>query len=129
MLASTVQFSSYDQSLHDPHRQPRTPLPTKRTGRYDEHEALRRRNTHPRSQERPVPSGPNSVPTTGPTPPPRSPPTEAGRTSSDNMSPAELVSVPPSSSVTNTRASPRRRHFTIRARLWTTITKTGASAP
>ena len=35
MLASTVQFSTYGKSPHNPHRQ--TPATT---GRYDEHEAL-----------------------------------------------------------------------------------------
>src|SRR3954454_18738312 len=61
MLASTVQFSKYGESPHIPHRQtPRHP------GRYDEHEALQRSqpSTPPKQQSRPVPSGPNSVPTT-----------------------------------------------------------------
>src|SRR3978361_990528 len=39
MLASTVQFSKYGESLHIPHRQPRHNS-KEHTGRYDEHEAL-----------------------------------------------------------------------------------------
>jgi hypothetical protein len=131
MLASTVQFSKYGESLHLPHRQTPTRLHKSQTDRYDRHEALQRSQPHPPLTRRPARSlrtqqrAYNQLPTltTFPTLPKKS------RTSSNHESPAELVSVPPLSSVTNTRTHPRRASFTIRARLWTTITKTAASAP
>src|ERR1700710_2951013 len=56
MLASTVQFSKYGESPHLPHRQ--TPASSEEPhGRYDGHGALQKKQS-------PVPSGPNSVPTT-----------------------------------------------------------------
>src|SRR4051812_22242366 len=55
---------------------------------------------------RPVPSGPNSVPTARPPPPPRSPPRKRGGTCGGSRPPAELVSVPPSSSTPTTRRHP-----------------------
>src|SRR3954447_2195157 len=100
MLASTVQFSTYGQSPHIPHRQ----TPTN-AGRYDEHEALQRKQS-------PVPSGPNSVPTTSPPTHPRSRPSptqtrdQQAVLASKHKDSAELVSVPPSSSATNTRTHP-----------------------
>ncbi len=56
-------------------------------------------------QRSPVPSGPNSVPTTHPRTRPRSTPTPEGTSStrSPPREPAELVSVPPSSTTPHTR--------------------------
>jgi hypothetical protein len=60
-----------------------------------------------RRNSRPFPQDPTACLRPAPRAPPRSPPRQKrSRTSSDTRSPAELVSVPPSSSVTNTRASP-----------------------
>ena len=58
---------------------------------------------------RPVPSGPNSAPTTTPAPPdsgPRHPRKGRQYWEPAAREPAELVSVPPSSTVTNTRGHP-----------------------
>src|SRR5437868_1674534 len=104
MLASTVQFSTYNQTpvtrphpTHAPHR---------------EHSGMRYRPALNRDQRPPpathtrtwpAPSGPNSVPTTShpiPTAFPARPRT--GRTSGDHQAPAELVSVPPSSTTPET---------------------------
>src|ERR1700710_1203278 len=71
MLASTVQFSKYGESPHIPHRQPEHPSGVRR---YDEHGALQSKQPHPHDRGRPVPSGPNSVPTTS------SPPSHAFHT-------------------------------------------------
>ena len=105
MLASTVQFSTYDQTP------PHTPPPDPRTPTGDtavrEQEGPAQSNAHPR-QGRPVPSGPNSVPTTSPPRTDRVPhPPEAGRTRQRPEPPAELVSVPPSSSTPDTRSHPQ----------------------
>src|SRR6202522_3921953 len=56
-LASTVQFSKYGRSQPQSHREPRTPHQTVPTGPYDAKLVL----TEETSQK-PVPSGPNSVP-------------------------------------------------------------------
>jgi hypothetical protein len=76
MLASTVQFSRYGKSLHNTHRQPRSP------GRYDRHEALQRQQPTPTTAS--AATGPARSlrtqqraydlihpPTCGPDPPPR----------------------------------------------------------
>src|SRR4051794_26966116 len=106
MLASTVQFSTYGQSLHIPHRQ--TPA---QPGGTTSMEHSQKKQPRPPAGGRPVPSGPNSVPTTRPSAPPRSTPPHpkghTGCTSGDHRQPAELVSVPPSSSTTNTRDPPQ----------------------
>jgi len=55
MLASTVQFSTYDQSLPN---HPRRPTPSAERWRYENREALTEK------KRLPALSGPNSVPTT-----------------------------------------------------------------
>jgi hypothetical protein len=96
-----------------PHPPPPDPDPTPQspTDRYDRHEALQRSQPHPPLTRRPARSlrtqqrAYNQLPihTTFHTPPKKS------RTSGNDESPAELVSVPPLSSVTNTRAPPKMR--------------------
>ena len=99
MLASTVQFSTYNQT--PPIRPRRTREPPQGTRRYEKQEG-------PDTKQRlPAPSGPNSVPTTShpiPTTFPARPRT--GRTSGDYQAPAELVSVPPSSTTPHARRHP-----------------------
>ena len=56
-------------------------------------------------------------------------PRKACRTRSPQRGPAELVSVPPSSTVPNTRSPSRRGTVMVRAQLWTTRTSLAASAP
>src|SRR3954452_13277588 len=65
MLASTVQFSTYDRS--PPTRPRRTRTPHRGPRRYEEQDGPDRENNPPVSPGGPAPSGPNSVPT----PPPR----------------------------------------------------------
>src|SRR3712207_5822460 len=100
MLASTVQFSTNNQTPTEPPRQP----PATRAVRDTAGPAEKNQHT---PQGRPVPSGPNSAPTTNhpphtlrSTPPPQGQQywEPAGR------EPAELVSVPPSSTTQATRA-------------------------
>jgi hypothetical protein len=77
---------------------------------------------------RPVPSGPNSVPTTTNPLPPRSRPQEAVLAATPGHRPNWSAFHPRAPS----RTPETHREwwtFTIRARLWTTITKTAASAP
>ena len=99
MLASTVQFSKYGKSPHNPSRQPRQP------GRYEKHEALPEETVARslRTQQRAY----DPVPTTDPVP---HPPKEAVL-GTRHEPVAELVSVPPSSSVTNTRDPPKMRNL------------------
>jgi hypothetical protein len=66
MLASTVQFSTYDQS--PPADRPRRTPTRVRMERYEDPEAPEPESTDHR-RGRPAPSGPNSVPTTTPPPP------------------------------------------------------------
>jgi hypothetical protein len=108
MLASTVQFSSYDESPRIPHRQPPTrPHHGAPAERYDEHEALPRQPPTPtrgparslRTQQRAYNQPPPT--TTFPTTP-----TGAAVLAAVTRSPAELVSVPPSSSTPDTRTHP-----------------------
>ena len=119
MLASTVQFSTNNQT--PPTRPRRTHTPRRRDGGTRNRTALNRDNTHAPTRGRPVPSGPNSVPTTGR---PRTDsvprtPRRGGRTGSPQQRPAELVSVPPSSTTPHTRRHPVRAPITAWARLWT----------
>src|SRR3954452_21336781 len=113
MLASTVQFSTYGQSPHIPHRQtPDNPGGTTSVQRWQ------RQQPDP-TRGRPVPSGPNSVPTTTHSTRSRSRPPHPrtrGRTRHQAQPAAELVSVPPSSSTTNTRRRPQTGHRSRPAR-------------
>src|SRR4051812_41704796 len=80
----------------------------------------------PQRPGRPVPSGPNSVPTTLIHDPPAFHTLPHAKTrdpravlASEHIDSAELVSVPPSSSATNTRTHPDGAGITVRARAWT----------
>src|SRR3954451_9163951 len=96
MLASTVQFSTYDQTPTRLHRQTRTSPQGQR--RYDRRSALTREETVTTPPGGgPALSGPNSVPTTTTPRRLRSTPTEVSSTGSRPQPAAELVSVPPSS--------------------------------
>jgi hypothetical protein len=119
MLASTVQFSTYDQTPTRLHRQTRTSPRGQR--RYDRRSAPTR-DHGTRFPGSPAPSGPNSVPTTGTHHPNSAPhtPREACRTGSPRHGPAELVSVPPSSTASDTSGHPDWATVTARAQLWTT---------
>ncbi len=78
MLASTVQFSTYDQSPPAP--TPPDPRHPQASQRYETQAAPTEETVPPDSVVRaPVPSGPNSVPTTSPPLPPRSPPASPKR--------------------------------------------------
>jgi hypothetical protein len=120
MLASTVQFSTYDQTPTPHHRQPRHP--NRDTERYDSRSALTEgaapgntRATHSlRTQQRAY------DPTHAPDPVPRTP-RKMRSTESPPREPAELVSVPPSSTTPHTpQPSEDRTTITVQARLWTT---------
>jgi hypothetical protein len=101
------------------------PTPTTRPGlsipRYDGQAGAPEDTPHPHhlsgGRRGPVPSGPNSVPTTShPTPPRSTPRIREGHQAvlaAGAEHPAELVSVPPSSSTTNTR---RRSELEPRSR-------------
>jgi hypothetical protein len=67
MLASTVQFSTYDQT--PPTRPRQTPDSPQGTRRYEKQNGPVREETSPGDNPEPAPSGPNSVPTNQ-TPPP-----------------------------------------------------------
>ena len=97
MLASTVQFSTYNQTPATHHRQTHTH--PQAAQRYDHETALPRQR--PPLPGRPVPSGPNSVPTNQ-TPTHHCFPHPEGPYSQRQTMPAELVSVPPLSTVTDT---------------------------
>jgi hypothetical protein len=121
MLASTVQFSTYNRPPTPP--PPPNPAPTggtsgTRTGR------PRHKKPPPARQPRagPLPQDPTAC--LRPPPPPIPFPThpKARRTGDRQTPAAELVSVPPSSTTPNTRGPPDRAAVTIRARLWTTTT-------
>jgi hypothetical protein len=109
MLASTVQFSTYDQTpATRPHRTRALP---QKTQRYEMQTGPAEINAPPGHPGRPAPSGPNSVPTNHP---PGSTPLHtpcvrrrAGRTGSRPRPAAELVSVPPSSTTQATRGPSR----------------------
>jgi hypothetical protein len=127
MLASTVQFSTYDQSPTTSHRQTHTPTGAQR---YDRRSAPNRRSTLPQVPpgQGPLPQDPTACLRTDPTPEPPSthPRSEdrARRTRSPQREPAELVSVPPSSTTPGTtRPSEDRMTVTPWARLCTTPPK------
>jgi hypothetical protein len=73
MLASTVQFSKYGRSQPQSHREPRTHHQTVPTGPYDAKLVLTEE-----TRQKPVPSGPNSVPGHPTTQPQRPSHTNAG---------------------------------------------------
>ncbi len=98
MLASTVQFSKYGRSPTSRHRQ--TP---DQTGRYD----IQWISAEATNLESPLPQDPTACLRPDHPHPPRSTLPEESRTSSKLEHLAELVSVPPSSSVTNTRDPPQ----------------------
>src|SRR5688572_33315152 len=93
MLASTVQFSTYDRSLPDHPRRTRH-LP--REARRYENRRAPPEITDP-VPRMPAPSGPNSVPTTGPSLSTAFHARLRGPYWRRPERPAELVSVPPSS--------------------------------
>ena len=98
MLASTVQFSTYDQT--PPTRPRQTHALPQEAQRYEKQEGPdTRSNGPPGSPGGSAPSGPNSVPTTRTRRPGSGPrtPRRACSTGSPRRGPAELVSVPPSS--------------------------------
>jgi hypothetical protein len=114
MLASTVQFSTNNQP--PPHHAP--PDPNHPPGGTTVRDPAPARDNPPpphTGTRRPVPSGPNSVPTTPPRPPRSVPPPRRTRGSTSgrpSRRPAELVSVPPSStSVSDTRAPQTHHHL------------------
>ena len=94
-LCSSQRTTSHPP--HDPARHIRERMPVRDTGR-----------PCPKDQRSPAPSGPNSVPTTrdpiSTTFPARP---RTSRTSGDYQAPAELVSVPPSSTTPDTRGPSR----------------------
>src|SRR5687768_2653194 len=93
---------------HPPPPDPRTP--TGDTAVREQESPDTKQRSHPGSPGRPAPSGPNSVPTTGtPRTGLRSTHTPEGMrsTGSPPREPAELVSVPPSSTTPETRGHPR----------------------
>ena len=103
MLASTVQFSKYG----DDRSHPTPPAPDNPGG------TTGMKPSHQKKHPTPTGAGPfPQDPTACLQPAPRTTafhahPEGASRTSGDTRSPAELVSVPPLSSVTDTRAPPR----------------------
>jgi hypothetical protein len=122
MLASTVQFSTYNQT--PPIRPRRTREPPQGTRRYEKQEG-------PDTKQRlPAPSGPNSVPTTPHPRRPRSTPTQAravlgaGGSRRPNWS-AFHPRAPPQ----KLAAPPDGGTVTSWARLWTAHTRRTASAP
>ena len=135
MLASTVQFSTYDQT---PVTRPHQTQPSPRGPRRYEMQTGpdTRATSPPGSPDGSAPSGPNSVPTNQtnhhhPVPhPTASRRTRAGRTRSS-------TSCRPNWSAFHPRApphTPRRppgtgRPITVWARLWTTRRRLAASAP
>jgi hypothetical protein len=98
MLASTVQFSTSNQPPPTHPRQTRHPH--RDTRRYEN------KGGPDTKQRSPVPSGPNSVPTTRSSIHHRVPRPANGAVLAAMTMPAELVSVPPSSTVSNTRGHP-----------------------
>ena len=116
MLASTVQFSTSNQPPPTHPRPPRHPHGD--TRRYENREALDQK------QRSPAPSGPNSVPTNRTTPTTTFPTRPEGRAVLAAMTmPAELVSVPPSSTTPHTSPGTRDGHqILVWARLWTDST-------
>src|SRR3954470_3875501 len=97
MLASTVQFSKYGRGPPTRHRQPPAPRAVRHQNDLSPEETVTRSL---RTQQRAYHRLPRA--TTFHAAP------KDSRTSGNTRSPAELVSVPPSSSVTNTRTHPRR---------------------
>ena len=118
MLASTVEFSTTNPRPPAQPHQPTHPCDGLRSRRPGQRRTPDPHRVPPTG--RPVPSGPNSVPTTDPTPHhvPRS--DKKSRTSSGTIVPAELVSVPPSSTTPDTRPGTLTGHQILdRARLCT----------
>src|SRR5215218_1838559 len=120
MLASTVQFSSYERPPPTTRRLPTTPPHTTAHKHHSTEHGDGRRFTAGRCRgdqtQRPDPSGPNSVPSTHPHPPARphpAPPTHqrGGRSTSctrtGRSGRRQLTDVPPSSTLPGTRARGR----------------------
>ena len=107
MLASTVQFSTYDQS--PPATTPPNPTHPQVVQRY-EIQMAPTEATDPAETGRPFPQDPTACLQPAPTPPTpfHTPPSEERRrrTRSSDELPAELVSVPPSSTTQATSAHP-----------------------
>ena len=110
MLASTVQFSTYDQTPPTRPRQTRR-HPRRGDGGTRNRTALTEKQLTRLPRTSPLPQDPTAClrPVTPHHPVPR-PPRRTGRTGSAATRPAELVSVPPSSSTPDTRGPSRLRH-------------------
>src|SRR3954464_174876 len=112
MLASTMQFSSYERN--PPPNPTPTPTPTRSKGAHKDTKAVRRddspretprppapHNPHGCTEPAPVPSGPNSVPSRPPphqrVPPPTTPKGQRESTSTSRTETGQLIDVPPMS--------------------------------
>src|SRR5688572_6347486 len=98
MLASTVQFSTSNQTPPTCPRQTRAP--------HRGHGGTRSRTALTRSNGCPLPQDPTACLRTGPPPPPRSPRPRRNAVLAAVTMPAELVSVPPSSTTPEARGPP-----------------------
>jgi hypothetical protein len=109
MLASTVQFSTYDQTPITP--PPPDPHPPQGTQRYEDQTGPdTKQQIHPATGMSPLPQDPTACLRTRPSPPPRSPRPRRDAVLATMTMPAELVSVPPSSTTPGTRSPSRWRN-------------------
>src|SRR4051794_14626598 len=105
MLASTVQFSTYNQTpVTRPHQ---THAHPQETQRYEEQTGPEQDRDHPH-RDGPLSQDPTACLRTRPSPAPRVPHPEGPYYQQQTM-PAELVSVPPSSTTPQACSPPRLR--------------------
>ena len=128
MLASTVQFSTYDQT--PPTRPRQTPHPPQGARRYEKQDGPDRENDHPVRVARSLRTQQRAYDHRTPHRP-RSTPTPKGRRTRSRQQPAGRTGQ--RSTLEHHPRHPRPPEYwatvTVRARLWTTTTRLAASAP
>jgi hypothetical protein len=110
MLASTVQFSTYNQT---PATRPRRTQHAPQGNWWYEMQTgpeQKDQQVHPANRMSPLPQDPTACLRTGPPPPPRSPRPRGDAVLAAMTMPAELVSVPPSSTTPEARGPSRWRN-------------------